>query len=173
MAKLSQKQLEEIAKKRQGENRDNEDGRVLREDELSLNHISTNSKIINEILSDGMQPVYKYKLPEVQISSRDKISIPFVPVDEYPKINIQGKYSSYRQIKGANLYILKEIDYVLSKINEGKNKNATINFLIWVGLQSLKGINHEISIQVHDSTYADGGIINKYISNDSELNYVT
>ena len=118
-----------------------------------------------------MQPVYKYKLPDVQIPFRNEISIPFVPVDEYPKINIHGKYSSHRVNKGANLYLLKEIDHVLSKINEGKNKNATINFLIWVGLQSLKGINHEISIQIHDSTYADGGIINKYIVNDTEFSH--
>lgn len=166
MAKLSQQQLEEIAKKRKNENKSNEDSMLII-DELSEDHISTNSKIINEILSDGIQPIYKYKLPEVHIPSRDEVSIPFVPVNEYPKINIQGKYSSYRQIKGANLYLLKEIDYVLNNINQGKNKNATINFLIWVGLQSLKGINHEISIQVHDSTYADGGVVNKYISNDS------
>ncbi|MCL4419098.1 hypothetical protein M1146_03275 [Patescibacteria group bacterium] len=163
MARLSQKQLEEIAKSRKIENEDNSS---LTDNESKYDSLSTNPKIINEILGDGMQPIYKYKLPEVQTPSRDEVSVPFVSVEEYPKINIQGKYSSYRQVKGANLYILKEIDHVLSRINEGKNKNATINFLIWVGLQSLKGINHEISIQIHDSTYADGGIIHKYISND-------
>lgn len=167
MAKLSQKQLEDLAKLRKIENKENEANVAIAENELKYNKLSTNPKIINEILGDGMQPIYKYKLPDAQSPLRDEISVPFVSVEEYPKINIQGKYSSYRQVKGANLYILKEIDYVLSKINEGKNKNATINFLIWVGLQSLKGINHEISIQIHDSTYADGGIINKYISNVS------
>jgi len=170
MARLSQKQLEEIAKLRKDENITNDKNSAgTKGTDVPLDRLSTNSKIINEILGDGKQPVYKYKLPDAQTLLRDEASVPYVPVEEFPKINIQGKYSAFRQVKGANLYILKEIDHVLSKINEGKNKNATINFLIWVGLQSLKGINHEISIQIHDSTYADGGLISKYISNETEM----
>lgn len=161
MARMSQKQLEEIAKSRINENKD---AILDSNNEYLTAPISTNPKIINEILGDGMQQVYKYKLPETRTPLMDEVSVPFVPVNEYPKINIQGKFSAYRQVKGANLYLLKEIDHVLSKINEGKNKNATINFLIWVGLQSLKGINHEVSIHVHDSTYADGELISKYIT---------
>ncbi|WP_028389171.1 hypothetical protein [Legionella fairfieldensis] len=162
MARLSQKQLEELAKQRRLENEEKEKNRT--EDN---GHISYNPKIINEILTDGVQPPYKYKLPDLPSPYKDSESVPFVHVESYPKINIQGKFSSNRQVKGANLYLLKEIDLVLSKINEGKNKNATINFLIWVGLQSLKGVNHDISIQIHDSTYADGGLIENYILTES------
>ena len=158
---LSQRELEEISKKRNNE-KDNE---IKPEDKAMANF--SNTKIINEIINDGTQPVYKYKLPELTSSPINKKSIPYVSIEEYPKLNIQGKYSSSRQVKGANLYLLKEIDFLLNRINEGKNKNATINFLIWVGLQSLKGVGQEISINVHDSVYADGGAIARYILEES------
>lgn len=166
MARLSQKQLEELAEQRKLENRGTDDDTLGFGSSETEKPPLSNPKIINEILNDGMRAPYKYKLPETPISFGENDAIPYVRAEDYPKIKIKGKFAAERQIKGANLYLVKEIDYLLKNVNEGKNKNATINFLIWVGLQSLKGINHDISVQIHDSTYADGSLIERYLSKE-------
>jgi hypothetical protein len=156
MAKLSQKQLDELVKKRK-ENKAN----IIGEDE-SLNHVPFDKKIINEIMDSKKESAYKYKLPNNILNSIDE-GIPYVNPNEFPELKIKGKYSSDRQNKGANLFLLKETDHILDKINKGKNKNATLNFLVWVGLQTIKGMNGSIDIRVHDSTYADGEMITDFI----------
>ena len=158
MAKLSQKQLDELAKERKG---------GIQNSSLALKNIDTfnatkvNPKIITEIMNEDDQAPYKYKLPK-NISVAGE-GVPYVDHAEYPYLNIKGKFSSDRQIKGANLFVLKEIDHVLNEINIGKNKNATLNFLLWVGLQTIKGMNGTLDIKVHDSTYADGEMVSEYI----------
>ena len=137
MAKLSQKQLDELVKKRK-DSKDN-----ITEDDESLNHVPFDKKIINEIMDSKKESAYKYKLPNNILNSIEE-GIPYVNPDEFPELKIKGKYSSDRQ-------------------NKGKNKNATLNFLVWVGLQTIKGMNGSIDIRVHDSTYADGEMITDFI----------
>lgn len=169
MARLSQKQLEELAqsRKRSKEELDfpKEEADVSTDDSLinKEDRLEINPKMINDVLNNEGESPYKYKLPQgYRISSTGK-DIPSINIRDFPKLNVKGKFSVDRQNKGANLYLLKEIDYLLDNINEGKNKNATLNFLIWVGLQTLKGMNGTIDVRVHDSTYADGQIITSYI----------
>ncbi|MBP9777619.1 MAG: hypothetical protein KBD25_00390 [Rickettsiaceae bacterium] len=88
--------------------------------------------------------------------------IPKIRTSDYPRIKIKGIFPSYRQERSATLRILKEIDIILDEVVEG-NKNASINFLMWVGLQTLKGSGHKnININVNASTFADGKIITEY-----------
>lgn len=158
MARLSQKQLDEIAKSRKLENGC----------ENSLGESVVSPKVISEILGEKNTGTYKYKLPSSVFLGTKINSIPYVEHKDFPKIKIYGKFSGERQRKGAPIYILKEIDHILDHVNEGKNKNATLNFLIWVGLQALKGVNDDIMININDSTYADGEIISKYLTEDHD-----
>ncbi len=176
MAKLSQQQLEAIARERKAR-REEEQNIISAEQNVNMvvdgiekkdERIEINPKIINEVLNDKNEPPYKYKLPKGYSVANNSEDIPSIKIEDYPRLNVKGKFSVDRQNKGANLYLLKEIDYLLDNINEGKNKNATLNFLIWVGLQTLKGMNTEIDIRVHDSTYADGQIISSYIKINDE-----
>jgi len=156
MAKLSQKQLDELVKKRKL----NEAGKIEKEE--SEEHVSFDKKMISEIMDSKKESAYKYKLPNNTLNSIEE-GVPYVNTDEFPDLNIKGKYSSERQNKGANLFLLKETDHILDKINKGKNKNATLNFLIWVGLQTIKGMNGSIDVRVHDSTYADGEVVTEFL----------
>lgn len=156
MAKLSQKQLDELVKKRKEKEAEN----IEMED--SVEHVSFDKKMINEIMDNKKESAYKYKLPNNILNNIEE-GVPYVNPDEFPELNIRGKYSSERQNKGANLFLLKETDHILDKINKGKNKNATLNFLIWVGLQTIKGMNGSIDVKVHDSTYADGEVVTDFL----------
>lgn len=161
MAKLSQKQLEEMAKQRKQLNASNTKNNQV--NEVGEIKELPQSKIINEIMGDKNTQLYKYSLPDAVVCSNNENSIPSVDPDEYPILNIKGKTSRKRQAKGYNLFLLKEIDYVLSKNMKGSNMNATLNFLIWVGLQTLRGMNQSIDIRIHDDTYADGLGISSYV----------
>ena len=162
MAKLSQKQLEEMAKERK---KLDADQNKVKPDNILNNTKETVSqlKIISEIMGDKNTQLYKYSLPDTTACSRNDNSIPFVNSDEYPCLNIKGKTSRKRQAKGYNLFLLTEINYILSKNISDSNMNATLNFLIWVGLQTLRGMNHSIDVRIHDDTYADGVIVNNYL----------
>ena len=158
MARLSQKQLDEIAQSRKLENKH----------ENSLGQSFVSPKVISEILGEQNTGTYKYKLPSSAFLGANINAIPYVDYKDFPKIKISGKFSGERQKKGAPIYGLKEIDHILEHVNEGTNKNATLNFLIWVGLQALKGVNEDIMININDSTYADGEIISKYLTEDHD-----
>lgn len=161
MAKLSQKQLEDMAKQRKQLDDNNVKNNQV--NEVSGIKELPQSKIINEIMGDTNTQLYKYSLPDAVICSDNENAVPSIDPDEYPVLNIKGKTSRKRQAKGYNLFLLKEIDYVLSKNMQGSNMNATLNFLVWVGLQTLRGMNQSIDIRVHDDTYADGLGISSYI----------
>ena len=162
MANLSQKQLDEMAKQRK-----KIDGAYAKSDKIDITiggrESLPQSKIISEIMGDKNTQLYKYSLPETVIYNFNDNSIPFVDPNEYPILNIKGKTSRKRQAKGYNLFLLKEIEHVLSKNMKGSNMNATLNFLVWVGLQALRGMNQSIDIRIHDETYADGVAVDSYI----------
>lgn len=167
MAKLSQKQLEEMAKQRNQLKDSNTESNKVDE----LKNVQDNlpqSKIINEIMGDRNTQLYKYSLPETAICNKDENSIPLVDAGEYPSFNIKGKISRKRQAKGYNLFLLKEIEHILSKNMQESNMNATLNFLLWVGLQTLRGMNQSIDIRIHDDTYADGVNITHYINKQED-----
>ena len=161
MAKLSQKQLEEMAKQRKMPEEGNNN--KAREDTHDKKESLPQSKIISEIMGDNNTQLYKYSLPESTQHNNNDNSIPSVDPDEYPILNIKGKTSRKRQAKGYNLFLLKEIEHIIGQNMEGSNMNATLNFLVWVGLQTLRGMNQPIDIRVHDETYADGAIVNSYV----------
>lgn len=161
MAKLSQKQLEEMAKQRKVQKDGNNENEFA--DTSEKKDSLPQSKIISEIMGDKNTQLYKYSLPETALHGNDNSSIPTVNPDEYPILNIKGKTSRKRQAKGYNLFLLKEIEHIIGKNMKGSNMNATLNFLVWVGLQTLRGMNQPIDILIHDETYADGASINSYI----------
>lgn len=161
MAKLSQKQLDEMATERKKLNE-----KTVKQSDIK--NTLSQSKIINEIMGDKNTQLYKYSLPETTIRENDQNSIPLIDPNDYPTLNIKGKVSRKRQAKGFNLFLSKEIDHVLQNVSHGTNRNATINFLVWVGLQTLKGMNQPVDIRVHDDTYADGEIISEYITREAD-----
>lgn len=161
MAKLSQQQLDKMAQERK---KTLESNRKEEGDEKVSSYSApvANSQIISEIMGDENTQLYKYTVPNSAITNNCPYDIPFVAPYEYPSLNIKGKVSRNRHIKAYNLFLNKEIDYILKNNMKGKNKNAALNFLIWVGLQTLKGIK-DIDILVHDDSYADGERIVEYI----------
>ena len=170
MAKLSQKQLEEMAKKRKEQNRKegNTDIATAERPDISqgaTEHLSQ-SKIINEIMGDKNTQLYKYSLPDNTIQRKKEGVIPWVDIKEYPELNIKGKASRARQAKPIKFYLLNEIEHILNNISNGNNKTATLNFLVWVGLQTLKGMSQPVEIRVHDETYADGAPVCDYLDEE-------
>lgn len=167
MAKLSQKQLDEMAKARKAINDESGINSPNRMD-LNINSGSINNppqaKILNEIMGDTNTSLYKYTLPESGGGKREGDALPYVEPSEYPELKVRGNASRDRQAKPIKFYLLKEMEYILKNIDKGNNKTATLNFLVWVGLQTLKGMNQSIDIRIHDDTYADGSFIEKYMN---------
>ncbi len=161
MAKLSQKQLEEMAKEKKLLSK-------KKEPQINIQSTLPQSKIMNEIMGDKNTQLYKYSLPETTVREKDENSIPLINPNDYPDLNIRGKVSRKRQAKGYNLFLSNEINHVLQNVSHGTNRNATLNFLVWVGLQTLKGMNQPVNIRVHDDTYPDGEIISEYITKENE-----
>lgn len=160
MGRKSIKQLEEEAYQRKAQQLTGEDIVNVSMNKLpqeEIKKISSNEKIIGDLLQTT-QSISRYKIPE-QVSSRKHTIIPKINVNDYPEINVRGSFPIERQKRGANLLILKEIDELLSIIDVGNNRNATLNFLLWVGLQAIKGMEERIDIRVNEKTFADGGTI--------------
>lgn len=103
----------------------------------------------------------EYSIP-YHDQQNESVLIPKVSTSEYPNISIKGQFPSNRQRRSSNLIILKEIDAILSKKVKG-NRNAALNFLIWVGLETLKNSGtNDIAINVHSGTFADGRIVSEF-----------
>lgn len=164
MGRKSIKQLEEEAYQRKSQQLTGEDivnATMEKPSQEEINKISSNDKIIGDLLQTTKSIISRYKIPE-QVSSRKHTIIPKINVNDYPEINVRGSFPIERQKRGANLLILKEIDELLSIIDVGNNRNATLNFLLWVGLQAIKGMEERIDIRVNEKTFADGGTITDF-----------
>lgn len=143
MARKTQKQLEDEAKSKNmgNDNRDSEPG-------------IDSPDIISDIMREK-KTTLRYQLPD-QEDHEERTPIPIIDHGEYPSINVRGTFPAERQKRGANLLLLRETDDLITKIDIGNNRNATLNFLIWVGLQTLKGLPKKIDVRVGSQTYADG-----------------
>lgn len=166
MARKSLQQLEEEAKKRQlAETKVNQNAYVLNTELPDSNHVFDKRETIdNRAVGDVMrssQTLIRYRLPE-QIASESNTLLPKVRTEDYPEINVRGSFPVERQKRGANLLLLKEIDKILEAVDIGNNRNATLNFLIWVGLQTIKGMTNRIDVKIHEKTFADGGLISEF-----------
>jgi len=172
MAKLSQRQLEEMAKQRKSSegntSLENNSSDLAASEVEQGPHDLPRSKVINEIMGDMNAQLYKYELPMSSMPIKDKGAIPFVNPKEYPKFNIRGKVTRDRQSKPIKFYLLKEIEEILKENNGGSNKTAALNFLIWVGLQTIKGMNQSIDVLIHDDTYADGEVVRSFLDPDND-----
>lgn len=165
MARKSMQQLEEEANSRKTQelnkegivSNSNVERQLLSE---ATKHFSSNERIIGELLQTN-QPTTRYKVPE-QVNNEKSTIVPKINPSDYPEINVRGSFPVERQKRGANLLILKEIDNILSIIDVGNNRNATLNFLLWVGLQTIKGMPDRIDVRVHENTFADGGGITNF-----------
>ena len=157
MARKSMQQLEEEATQRKiGESVFSS----KMDQSLSSKNTLINERIIGELLQTN-QPTTRYKIPEQIVTEKSAI-VPKINVLDFPEINVRGSFPVERQKRGANLLILKEIDNILSVIDVGNNRNATLNFLLWVGLQTIKGMEDRIDVRVHENTFADGGEITEF-----------
>ena len=157
MARKSMQQLEEEALKRKSIESSND---ITINNQSSLNsvkNLSYDEKIIGELLQKKQQTA-RYKIPD-QVILEKITHVPKVIISDYPEINVRGSFPVERQKRGANLLLLKEIDNILLEIDVGNNRNATLNFLIWVGLQTLKGMKDRVDVKVNENTFADGGAI--------------
>ncbi len=152
MPRKTQKQLEDEIKAK------NPDVQNIREvsnvDEKEDEARMSSPDIIGDIMQEN-RTTLRYQLPE-QDSLDSNTPIPNLNPTEYPTINVRGTFPAERQKRGANLLLLREIEELITQIDIGNNRNATLNFLIWVGLQTLKGLPKKIDVRVGAHTYADG-----------------
>lgn len=163
MARKSLQQLEEEAKRRTLEVSNNHfqsKADPHQDKPYQENNGLINGRAVSDVMQSN-QTLHRYKLPE-QINSGKILSTPKINPDDYPEINVRGSFPVDRQKRGANLLLLKEIDKILEEIDVGNNRNATLNFLIWVGLQTLKGMSNRIDVKINENTFADGGIVTEF-----------
>lgn len=176
MARMTQKELEQAVLKRQQELNVQNDtqtkevvsDQVNNESDSNVKKAPSNKSSLNDdelknIASDiiGEKSKSTYSVPNSNLGQQSSL-IPKINISDYPSINIKGQFPSNRQRRTSNLILLKEIDAILENRFTG-NKNACLNFLIWVGLETLKGVNQkDIAINVNSGTFADGRLISEY-----------
>ena len=172
---MTQKELDEAVKQRKHsedalfkkegliKDKGNKDNNLLDEHKELKTKIKLSDAEVKMIASEMIGEKKTLTYPITNESLEKYVSlIPKIDANDYPKIKIKGIFPGYRQKRGATLRILKEIDIILDEVVDG-NKNAALNFLMWVGLQTLKGSGHKnIAININASTFADGKIITEY-----------
>lgn len=171
MGRLSEKELNDLVKKKQNENSEKKDVKIRKEAkdvELPLEHKSLDKtplsdseikELATKIIGDKKSQVYSII---DTYAEKHTPPIPKIITSEYPHLKIKGIFPAHRQERCVSLRVLKEIELILEEKTEG-NLNATINFLMWVGLQTLKNSAHKkVNINVNAGTYADGKLITEY-----------